>query len=61
MAQSVEQLIRNQQVAGSNPASSSKNVVFFGNVFFVAKVPIIDLYMGFGLFGLNLLYCKKLP
>ena len=25
MAQSVEQLIRNQQVAGSSPASSSKN------------------------------------
>ena len=25
MAQLVEQLIRNQQVAGSNPASSSKN------------------------------------
>ena len=25
VAQSVEQLIRNQQVAGSSPASSSKN------------------------------------
>ena len=29
VAQSVEQLIRNQQVAGSNPASSSKNTDSF--------------------------------
>ena len=36
VAQSVEQLIRNQQVAGSSPASSSKNGNSFGNVpFFV--------------------------
>ena len=36
VAQSVEQLIRNQQVAGSSPASSSKNGNSFGGVpFFV--------------------------
>ena len=35
MAQSVEQLIRNQQVAGSSPASSSKlkDLTKFGKVF----------------------------
>ena len=31
VAQSVEQLIRNQQVAGSNPASSSKEKDLFVN------------------------------
>ena len=36
VAQSVEQLIRNQQVAGSSPASSSKNkqLVFANCLFF---------------------------
>ena len=35
MAQLVEQLIRNQQVAGSSPASSSKEMgAFFGSYFF---------------------------
>ena len=31
MAQQVEQLIRNQQVAGSNPATSSKKMVTYQN------------------------------
>ncbi len=36
VAQLVEQLIRNQQVAGSNPASSSKKqTAFRGGLFFV--------------------------
>ena len=34
VAQSVEQLIRNQQVAGSSPASSSKNTTLPGGVFY---------------------------
>ena len=34
VAQSVEQLIRNQQVAGSSPASSSKKQVSNGCLFF---------------------------
>ena len=39
VAQSVEQLIRNQQVAGSSPASSSKNNPFpsGADYFFTAK------------------------
>ena len=37
VAQSVEQLIRNQQVAGSNPASSSKNL-FVSKRFFLYLV-----------------------
>ncbi len=37
MAQSVEQLIRNQQVAGSSPASSSKKFLFFGTGIFLSK------------------------
>ena len=42
VAQSVEQLIRNQQVAGSSPASSSK------------KYPIsLEIGYFFGLFGLG--------
>ena len=44
VAQSVEQLIRNQQVAGSSPASSSKNTrnspkVGFG-YFFIENTPV---------------------
>ena len=35
VAQSVEQLIRNQQVAGSNPASSSKKTVVIKTAVFV--------------------------
>ena len=37
MAQLVEQLIRNQQVAGSNPASSSKQDSTQSGAFFVWK------------------------
>ena len=54
MAQSVEQLIRNQQVAGSNPATSSttsatlcsRNKKRFdeSKPFFVAPVMLADLY-----------------
>ena len=36
VAQSVEQLIRNQQVAGSSPASSSKKENTLAGVFFFA-------------------------
>ena len=35
VAQSVEQLIRNQQVAGSNPASSSKNLFVSKRFFYI--------------------------
>ena len=35
MAQLVEQLIRNQQVAGSSPATSSMKTTGFGLSFFV--------------------------
>ena len=37
VAQSVEQLIRNQQVAGSNPASSSKKTADLQAVFFTVR------------------------
>ena len=44
VAQSVEQLIRNQQVAGSSPASSSKNGNSFGNVPFFVLQRMITKY-----------------
>ena len=37
IAQSVEQLIRNQQVAGSSPVTSSKASVRLGGGFYVLK------------------------
>ena len=44
VAQSVEQLIRNQQVAGSSPASSSKNKqLVFANCLFFSSVLWTDL------------------
>ncbi len=44
MAQLVEQLIRNQQVAGPNPASSSKKILqpFGWRIFYFTRT-VIDL------------------
>ena len=39
VAQSVEQLIRNQQVAGSSPASSSKKRIAIWQSFFLYSIP----------------------
>ena len=50
VAQSVEQLIRNQQVAGSNPASSSKNSGYIG-VFFLYKKRMISESCAFLLYS----------
>ena len=44
VAQLAEQLIRNQQVAGSSPASSSKNGNSFGNVPFFVLQRMITKY-----------------
>ena len=60
MAQSVEQLIRNQQVAGSSPASSSKklpNYVSFGSFFCVLWI-WTDLRVGAVLREQNALPCE---
>ena len=44
VAQLAEQLIRNQQVAGSSPACSSKNGISFGNVPFFVLQRMITKY-----------------
>ena len=44
MAQSVEQLIRNQQVAGSSPATSSIILPIWAGFFFILKEPFSTVY-----------------
>ena len=41
MAQLVEQLIRNQQVAGSSPATSSKKAGCFNLLFIFLTIPLL--------------------
>ena len=45
VAQSVEQLIRNQQVAGSSPATSSKQLLFLRSCFVFLLCLYLRLYL----------------
>ena len=62
MAQSVEQLIRNQQVAGSSPASSSikKEDTLVSSFFICVPNNWTDLRVGAVLWEQNALPSKKL-